>query len=181
MEGYEEKALFGLLVKILATVRERRNAEETIRSAQATLAMALDTIEKLRTATSLFGIDPSSQDFYRDVRNVLGDDLLIAAYELSGGQSESSGTASIDDVNALLSTDKPDPDESRIKGLVLQNVRASGTSGIRAKTIIVALRTRGIVMHDKTVGMTLYRLSLDGTVSRKGRDWYATEYFPSDH
>lgn len=40
-----------------------------------------------------------------------------------------------------------------------------------AADIRTSLEGQGLKLHDKTVGMTLYRMSKDGLVSRTGRNW----------
>ena len=39
-------------------------------------------------------------------------------------------------------------------------------------TIKEFIASQNIEMHDKTVGMTLYRLSKDGLARRDGRTWF---------
>jgi hypothetical protein len=59
-----------------------------------------------------------------------------------------------------------------VKVLVLDAVEQAYPRPVRAANIRQELAGRGYAIHEKTVGMTLYRWSLDGHVRRDGRDWY---------
>lgn len=59
-----------------------------------------------------------------------------------------------------------------IKSLVLNAVEKAHPAPVHAADIRRDLVSRGYTIHEKTVGMTLYRWSLNGCVRRAGRDWY---------
>jgi hypothetical protein len=60
-----------------------------------------------------------------------------------------------------------------IRGLVLDAVERAYPNCIRASDIQRQLLDLGYETHEKTVGMTLYRWSLENRVRREGRmDWY---------
>ena len=60
----------------------------------------------------------------------------------------------------------------KIKDLVLEEAKDAHPSPVRAAEIRRKLATQGRAIHEKTVGMTLYRLSEVGCVRRDGWDWY---------
>lgn len=65
-----------------------------------------------------------------------------------------------------------------IKTLVLNAAKAAYPHPIRAKEVRHNLGSSGHAIHEKTVGVVLYRLSVKGLVKRKGKeDWY---FIPPD-
>ncbi len=66
-----------------------------------------------------------------------------------------------------------------IKDLVLEAAELAYPNPVEAAGIRRALAAAGHVIHEKTVGMTLYRLSVKGYVRRDGKQaWY---FIPPDH
>ena len=59
-----------------------------------------------------------------------------------------------------------------IKFLVLAATEKAYPHPVRAADIRKELANGGYAVHEKTVGMTLYRWSRDGYTRRSGRDWY---------
>ena len=59
-----------------------------------------------------------------------------------------------------------------IKAVILHAAEDAYPSPVRAAAVRGALTVNGYAIHQKTVGMTLYRLSLTGHVRREGLDWY---------
>jgi hypothetical protein len=64
----------------------------------------------------------------------------------------------------------------RISDVVLDRLKAAGNKGTKAAPIQSYIEnTYGKKIHDKTVGMTLYRLAKDELVRRDGHTWFITE------
>jgi hypothetical protein len=60
-----------------------------------------------------------------------------------------------------------------IRELALERLKIAGISGIKAKQIREAVEAaRGTKIHEKTVGMTLYRLSNEGLARCSGHTWF---------
>jgi hypothetical protein len=64
-----------------------------------------------------------------------------------------------------------------VKTLVLEAVERAYPRPVRAADVRRELESSGYVIHEKTVGMTLYRWSLCHCTQRTGRDWY---FIPPD-
>lgn len=63
--------------------------------------------------------------------------------------------------------------EPRVRERVLAFLRSHYPNGARAADIKAYLKSAyGVETHEKTVGMTLYRLSLQKLVLREGRTWF---------
>lgn len=60
----------------------------------------------------------------------------------------------------------------KIKDLVLEAAEKTYPMPVKASDIRRDLASRGHAIHEKTVGMTLYRWVRKGRMRRTGRDWY---------
>ncbi len=68
-------------------------------------------------------------------------------------------------------SDSPRP---TVREVALKMLKGAGSTGMKAETIREYLDHHyGMAVHDKTVGMTLYRLSRDQLVHRVGHTWFA--------
>ncbi len=67
----------------------------------------------------------------------------------------------------------PPPKARTIKEIVLEAAKEAYPKAIRASGVRNLLGMQGFNVHDKTVGMTLYRLSREGAIKRVGKaDWF---------
>jgi hypothetical protein len=64
-----------------------------------------------------------------------------------------------------------------IKNFVLEAAKAEHPGPVRARMLRQQLRERGHDIHDKTIGMSLYRWAQRGAIRREGIDWY---FVPED-
>lgn len=61
-----------------------------------------------------------------------------------------------------------------VRAAILEYLHAAGARGVKASEAKKYLAdAHGITVHDKTPGMTLYRLLKDGLARREGRTWFA--------
>ena len=68
---------------------------------------------------------------------------------------------------------QPTSKTPRVRDIVLDLLSAAGTNGVKAAAITRYIATTyQAQLHDKTVGMTLYRLSKEKAVHRKGQTWF---------
>ena len=85
---------------------------------------------------------------------------------------EQAATSSEPLSSIISDTDIPDKRPS-IREIMLDLGREGVGRPLRAATLRAAVEARyGKEVHDKTVGMTLYRLSKEGAFVRRGYDWY---------
>lgn len=64
----------------------------------------------------------------------------------------------------------------RVSDIVLDRLKKASEKGSKAAPIQTYIEsTYGKKIHDKTVGMTLYRLQKEGLVRRDGHTWFITE------
>jgi hypothetical protein len=81
------------------------------------------------------------------------------------------------DAPAAAATDKPNaplPSRLPVRIAVLKHLLNAGAAGAKAAAIREEYeREYGIILHEKTVGMTLYRLAKEGLARRKGHFWFS--------
>ena len=71
---------------------------------------------------------------------------------------------------------KSDRGRPTVREVSLNLLEGAGSTGMKADRIREYLdRTYGLSVHEKTVGMTLYRLSRDGLVRRTGHTWFLVQ------
>lgn len=74
---------------------------------------------------------------------------------------------------ATQSRDIPTPAMPRLRDIVLDRLQREGTRGSKAAPIRDYIeRTYERRIHEKSVGMTLFRLAQEGLVRREGRTWF---------
>jgi hypothetical protein len=64
------------------------------------------------------------------------------------------------------------PAQKTIKDRVLDAARLAFPNPVRSSTLREQFQSAGIETHEKTIGMTLYRLLQQGLLHREKRDWY---------
>jgi hypothetical protein len=74
-------------------------------------------------------------------------------------------------------TNSPSPfvasGERSIRQIVLEQLKAAGAKGVKSGPLRPVIeKIVGHEVHEKTMGMTLYRLSKDGEARRDGLVWY---------
>jgi hypothetical protein len=189
----DKAALTALLIRFDRMWQERLRDQKLKEAVDARLGKYPALIEQLRSAFALFGVEGLAKENWEKLRADMGDALVTAAisqvqkyppipnlpgygYE-SGAESDK---AAEDDFTLFL----PDAGEQQVpKGekpmgetvreIVLEKLKEAGTEGTKAAELRKVIETaRGTQLHEKTVGMTLYRLSQEGVARREGRTWF---------
>lgn len=177
-------ACLALLTRYQRAFMQRETDRKIIEEAQTRLAECDVTIAQLKSAFSVFGIDVSGTGF-QDLQQVAGD-AYWAALERAGWQRPPPLPPPPPPMLEDLTDDLPGDDvfdaeplgtvsepTASVRDLTLDYLKAAKDKGIKAaeaRAHVEALRhTR---LHEKTIGMTLYRLSQDGLARREGRTWF---------
>ncbi|TBX81895.1 hypothetical protein E0I74_04935 [Rhizobium laguerreae] len=187
LEDYEKDALYGLTVKYLMDLRERRRVSDELAALQVRLDEIHSNLFRLKEAYTAFNIEDSDR-FFQHIGEMIGEDRITKAYKLAGYMNDSSSEPAPDEsasgkgLNMLLDWGAVEDvgEEVNIKDLVLRELRKASSHGTTAREIIDTLRKEGIEMHDKTVGMTLYRLSREERARRDGRRWFTSDTTEGD-
>jgi len=174
----DKDALYALIVRFVRAQNERTGAQKMFDEARVKLADAQKTIANISIAFSVFGYTLEGEKPWDPIREAVGEkkwsQALLAAKGNEDQQDDDSD--SDDDTSAEENYEELDKTEQEIphniKQIVLARLSAAGASGTKIAPIKEFISKLGVEMHDKTVGMTLYRLSKDGLARRDGRTWF---------
>jgi hypothetical protein len=201
LKDHERAGVFSLLVRQLELVQLRSEAERLTNEARERQAEVNALATNIRAGLNAFGIDLSGERPWDKVRDALGGELYNQAFEVVKGDKRRA-LLQIVDVEApsergvdhrllsrapmatvligqngggdVQSTELVDGSLSpNIRELVVARLQQAGKAGIKAAEIREFLGAQGVELHEKTVGMTLYRLSKEGRARREGRTWYS--------
>lgn len=171
---------------VVSTILQKRDAllaeRRDVRAKQVSLAARDREIDReladCQAAGRVFGVDV---EIPRDA--VVMDGTQRGTVILSRAAYEKA-TGIIAATNALIGQTAPTAAEKavttkaempRVSDIVLDQLRKAGTAGSKAAPIQKYIEsTYGTTIHDKTVGMTLYRLSQEDPpkVRRQGHTWF---------
>lgn len=152
-----EEIIVAFLKRFDLILAEYREADQVILDAEGLIARKKarqdelrDEAEKLRAAGDLFGFSLYDESERRMIGPGHGDSPPIPPTHIAP------------------------PAPPKIKDYVLQAAEAAYPNPVRAADLRQRLRDAGHDIHDKTIGMTLYRLSQEdlAPIRREGRDWY---------
>jgi len=190
LDKYDRAAIIGLLIRLVRLQDAQARDREFRAEIDARLAESSQQIVLMRRAFSAFGFDASKTGVWDRVRERIGDEAFKTAIAIGHGEIEdvpawghrdSDGTAAltnkpavVDDSSSAGDETKPaDQPPHRISEMILEFLKVRGEEGARVGDIKEYIQnTYGIEMHDKTPGMTLFRLQKQDRVARHGRIWY---------
>jgi hypothetical protein len=181
--------LTALLARTAKAFTIRDNEQKAVAEAQDRLNSANQQVTNAQAAFALFDMQVITSEDWNRLRELIGSDAYdraiaegiamaeqaIRTYpkranEVTGSNAEEIERA--DDHAQAALFDSP-ADRPTIKELVLGRLKAAGAVGSKARPIREFIeKVYSTELHEKTVGMTLYRLSLDGLVRRKGQTWF---------
>jgi hypothetical protein len=186
----DKAAISGLLTRYVITYDLRRAWEEKKEEAEKQLADLAVQVANFKAAFDLFNIDIFNKDCWIPVRTELGE--LAFARAVEAGQAAAKQKQGLLPAQGELviehfepgKTEKMisakggpgqqvEPRKPAVKEAVLEYLRVVGPSGSKIVPIREYVeKTYSMKIHEKTVGMTLYRLSRTGLVRREGRTWF---------
>jgi hypothetical protein len=172
----EKAAVCAVLTKYVEWYDGNAADRAIIAEANARIVARTPQYEKLKGALSLFGYQPTTEDFQR-IRTEVGDEAFYQAQRNGGrlhagppplppNDPSKNSTPHSAELNALSAS-------SPIREVVLAYLKSKAGDGAKASEIRAFIeKLRGSELHEKTVGMTLYRLSVDRDARRVGRTWF---------
>lgn len=150
-----------------AIIQAFRRIAEEYRHYETEVARHDAAIARLREGMEILG--QQAQDCHAAAR-VLKFDLIAAAV---AGDGEPKPTESPKIMNASPQAALPNAAGKSIREAILNYARAAYPKPVHATALRVELEKARGVLHEKTIGMSLYRLSKEGLVRREGRkDWF---------
>jgi hypothetical protein len=160
----DRSALVSLGIRIFNYIDENhRLAMEEVRIEEQKKANESKRVD-LAAAFRVYGIDISDDEAWKAFITEYMDEILAARSSSSGGVAEQAGPMH------LAVTAKPN-----IANLILQRLQEMAGQGQKSSDIKRWLKNaHNIEVHDKTPGMSLYRLSQEKPprVHRKGHTWF---------
>lgn len=195
LDEHDTAAVIGLLIRVMridiANTRER----ELVAELNAALAQRVPVRKKYLEGIGAFGFNTTKSDIWDSVKAAIGPKTYSNAWAIARAASEASEQKAKEleeqpDVAqgarskvgpSLIGSDDHHRDKSdqqipKIGQAILEYLRSLHGLGAPVSVIKKHLSdTYGIETHEKTPGMTLYRLSKEGLVRRDGRSWFATD------
>lgn len=182
-------AIIALLTRASKAFASRERAQADLESAQKSLDEANQQIANATAAFALFDLQVGHADHWNKIRQIVGEaayaDAIRKGKDMAFGgrlpplpaaeiqeEEEEEETEEHDDSSVML-FEEATADRPSIRELTLNQLRAAGAVGTKARAIRQFIEnTYKVRLHYKTVGMTLYRLSQDGLARREGQTWF---------
>lgn len=184
MPSYNEDdaaALTALLTRY--TRLWRMNAADKAAKAEIEARLAEHEVQfsQMRAAFAIFGVTGLSKVNWDQLRQDLGEERYLEA--LRKASAEAGPKPQVIEGAILPIEQQPEPDteanksqhvvSGTVREIVLQQLQDAGDKGAKASDLRKYIEgARGAPLHEKTVGMTLYRLAQDGFARREGRTWF---------
>jgi hypothetical protein len=187
LDEHDIAAIEALLIRQVraqdATARDR----EEVRAINVRIAENAKITGGIYQALSaVYGfVEPEDEDKNKWdlVRQAIGPDRYSRALALARGEEPPALLAQMGE----QSTDEGEPTDTApkkrsipIRAAVLEYLRGLDGGATAREVRAHLLSAHGIETHEKTPGMTLYRLLKDGLVRRKGRTWFAVPVLDQD-
>ena len=190
LSEHEVAALVGLLAKTVQF--DRRLAANRKAVEELNKEIASDTLLRVKgvSALNLFGFDSTQAKVWTAVREVIGTEAYQRGLDIGNGKVQEKAAPTVvpppapkalpaeELVNSRLTQPLKSENHAppKISDAILAFLRGRNGVGTRAPELREHLKSDyGIETHEKTPGMTLYRLSKEGLVRREGRLWFATD------
>jgi hypothetical protein len=190
-----------LMVRLVRVQNERNRVGEIKKEVDEKYVAINLQWNRCRDALAILGFDTSSKDIWSDIKAAIGMPNWNAAFERAKASPlpltpilavmppippppppVSPGNEEWDDGEPDELTDTAfegveEPPQS-VREFVIEALKTHGQKGTKAADIRAAYESaRGMKLHDKTIGMTLYRLSKEEPplARREGRIWFFVE------
>jgi hypothetical protein len=173
----DRAAIVAILVKWTRAWQAHAHHQEQANSHQILAQREMEVLSRCSAALALFGYDTNNPDHWKAINSEFASEWRTALDQpnlggITGEPSIQAKTAPAESVEQVASA----PPMPRIKDIVLQQVEMAGDQGARATDIRQFIEKTYLTrIHEKTVGMTLFRLSKQGLVTRDGRTWFAAK------
>lgn len=187
LDEVDKPAIFALLVRCAAIDLPNKRDRALIEKLRADIAERTEARQKYIAAFDAFGFSAHEPGLFDRVRTSLGDETYDRAVAL-GFPSENTDVPVLKQlpedqrfIGRSTDRDASAATVPKISDAILNYLRMVGDRGASVAEIKRHLgEFYGITdIHEKTPGMTLYRLSKENNVRREGRTWFATDATPS--
>lgn len=177
MHDRDKNAVFALLVRQVEAQLATTTAQKDLADAKKRLGAATQASTSIQNALGIFGFDMSLDKPWEQIREAIGAKLFNDAIRIGNGERpeispDKSAMPDDEEDYEPLDGEPEKPVPSNIRDLVVDRLREAGDAGTKVAPIKDFIGLQGIEMHEKTVGMTLYRLAKEGLARRDGRIWF---------
>jgi len=182
LDEHDKAAVVALLIRTVRIGVELKRDRALVAEANERIAANTVTRSKTISAFGVFGFEGGDElwdhvaqslggaAYNRAIDIGKGEEFPTLLEKMGGGEANTKGSKTDDNQNAGMAVHAP----PRIKDAILGHLREVGEAGTTARAVRQHLKdVHNLTVHEKTPGMTLYRLLKDGLVSRQGRTWYA--------
>lgn len=191
LDSLDRGALLSLVSLVVKWGTVAANLRREIEALEIAEKEARDKWVKARETFALYGFEEAGDAAWERIREMVGPEMWHGAIEKGTLQAAlvPRERPTLLPYNVASATDaatsRPDekgkptppltstPGTPLVKDVILTQLRTAFPKGLKAAEI------RGVIeniyerhLHEKTVGMTLYRLLKEGLVSRTGRNWF---------
>jgi len=170
MDELDRSAILALLVRRDEALIERDEQTKIIKDANERLDKANGSIHSYADALKAFDIDLSDKEQFARIKKEFGGQIHRVLVER--GIIKPSETK-----QQPLPLPEPEKKEvPTINEMILDRLKVAGATGSKAAPIREWIKkTHNIEIHEKTVGMSLYRLLKKDRVRRDGHTWFIVE------
>jgi hypothetical protein len=180
MSVFDKDELHALTIILARTVQagdEHENALRAKKSAELRVEDAARDWIARRAAFGAFGFNPTAPDFWPELRKAMGEEAWDEGFRRAGHEPPKPNPQvagpSKEAVEQPRAQTQLDADVPRVRDFIMAELAIAGDAGRKAKDILDRFeRIFGRSLHEKTIGMTLFRLKKDELVRREGHTWF---------
>jgi hypothetical protein len=137
-------------------------------------ALGYDQADKEGWEATLAEFGPAASSLYREARTPdLPDWPFVDRNKPLPSDESAEPEAEQTEAMLLLTSETAETARPTVRAIALEQLSLAGDAGLKAADIRKYIaETYSAEIHEKTVGMTLYRLLKEEVVRRKGRTWF---------
>jgi hypothetical protein len=171
-DSLDDAGVLALLIRHARAHFRKRRAEQTIKGLESEVKTFNKTMSDCEVALRVFGYDVNQQEIWSDLLKkhstrvfemLEGEGLIESPRQIEGKPTEGPPPPAF----------PPKPRIPTIQEILIERLQEAGDRGSKAAPLRNYIhQTYNIEIHEKTVGMTLYRLLKKGIVRRDGHVWF---------
>lgn len=167
----DRPAVVGLMARHYLAWHEKKRQQKIADDATAAVKVQADKIADIEAGLRGMGYDVSQDAVWKTLLNEVRDDLRQRLF--GDDQPESAPAPAVIEHQPESQPTPPAPKVPKVQDLLLERLQEAGEAGSKAAPMQQYIEDKyRIKLHDKTVGMTLYRMLTKGLVRRKGHTWF---------
>jgi hypothetical protein len=170
---YDRSAMVAVLIRHSKMWFERARLIKHKEELEERLGALNASMMDCQVAMRVLGYDVSQDGVWNKVSDEFGEDVRRALSLMPAPPPPLDEPPAAAPVMVPAPDLPPKPEAPKIRNLTIDRLKAAGDAGTKAAVIREFIeKTYNFQIHEKTVGMTLYRLSLDKRARREGHTWF---------